>query len=514
MALSKLKKTDTKKTPRKSKFAEIASELSSLINVFILVLIFITFVMRTFIIPTGSMADTLMGAHFRLRCPQCGYKYNHDFSPERYRVPANTIPKGTVQPPPTRCPNCGYYNHNPQLSLVTKGDKIFVLKYLYQFVEPKRWDVIVFNYPGDPLVNYIKRLVALPGETVEIIDGDVYIDGKISAKPPKVQNELWMTVYDNDYQPIHPMQKKFNLHYWEQPFNLNNSLWTIDKDNPTAFCLDGHDGQVHTFFYDTSIGNNFRATYAYDDMAFYETMPYCSDLMTRLYITAAGPEATLAIALGKYGILYKGGIDLKTREMFISRIDQDSEEILARGTVEAPGFEKSVSVNFKNVDHKLVLDFGGKNLAYDLGPGPDDAGQRNTDIEPEVKIIGSGNLKIAHIAIFRDIHYTSRQNGISGKAARATLGSPLKLDEKEYFVLGDNSPISGDGRWWNVPGRGNNGKTFRTGIVPRQCLVGKAWVVVWPSGYKPFEKFPFRFIPNAGRMRFISGGSDSRQCLD
>jgi len=200
--------------------------------------------------------------------------------------------------------------------------------------------------------------------------------------------------------------------------------------------------------------------------------------------------------------------------MFISRIDQDSEEILARGTVEAPGFEKSVSVNFKNVDHKLVLDFGGKNLAYDLGPGPDDAGQRNTDIEPEVKIIGSGNLKIAHIAIFRDIHYTSRQNGISGKAARATLGSPLKLDEKEYFVLGDNSPISGDGRWWNVPGRGNNGKTFRTGIVPRQCLVGKAWVVVWPSGYKPFEKFPFRFIPNAGRMRFISGGSDSRQCLD
>jgi len=57
-----------------------------------------------------------------------------------------------------------------------------------------------FRNPIEPSINYIKRLIGRPGETVEIIDGDIYIDGQISRKPAKVQEELWMPVYDNDYQ--------------------------------------------------------------------------------------------------------------------------------------------------------------------------------------------------------------------------------------------------------------------------------------------------------------------------
>ena len=70
---------------------------------------------------------------------------------------------------------------------VTKGDKILALKCIYQFFEPKHWDVVVFRSPLEPQTNYIKRLVGRPGETVKIIDGDVYIDGQISRKPAKIQ---------------------------------------------------------------------------------------------------------------------------------------------------------------------------------------------------------------------------------------------------------------------------------------------------------------------------------------
>lgn len=187
---------------RKDRVVEVANVFEWLITAFILAFVFRAFVMEAFRIPTGSMADTLKGAHFRLRCGQCGYKYEYGYIP---RV-EDTIPAGGANLPPTRCPSCGHYSLAEGVWPVSNGDRILVLKCIYQFLEPKQWDVIVFRNPLSPRVNYIKRLVGRPGETIEIIDGDVYINGQISRKPPNVQDELWMPVYDNDYQPVGPDQ--------------------------------------------------------------------------------------------------------------------------------------------------------------------------------------------------------------------------------------------------------------------------------------------------------------------
>ena len=62
------------------------------------------------------------------------------------------------------------------------GDRVMCNRLAYAFSDPKRFDVILFEFPyDDEPVNYVKRLIGLPGETVEIIDGKVYIDG--AAKP-------------------------------------------------------------------------------------------------------------------------------------------------------------------------------------------------------------------------------------------------------------------------------------------------------------------------------------------
>lgn len=74
------------------------------------------------------------------------------------------------------------------------GDHIFVSKFSYgitipftdrklvDFGPPKRGDVIVFKYPGDPSIDYIKRVVGLPGDEVEIRDDQIFINGKPVAR--------------------------------------------------------------------------------------------------------------------------------------------------------------------------------------------------------------------------------------------------------------------------------------------------------------------------------------------
>ena len=59
------------------------------------------------------------------------------------------------------------------------GDNLIVEKVTYYFRDPQRYDIIVFPYPEDPSRHYIKRIIGLPGETVQIIDGYVYINGEL-----------------------------------------------------------------------------------------------------------------------------------------------------------------------------------------------------------------------------------------------------------------------------------------------------------------------------------------------
>ena len=506
MFLAKNEKAGTKKPARKDIAAEVTNIFEELITAFIMALVIVTFVIRPFIIPTGSMADTLKGAHFRLRCPQCGYRYELNFEPGEYGLPRNVVPRGKIKVPHSRCPSCGYYQVGGQGLLVTKGDKILALKCLYQFFEPRRWDVVVFRYPIDPTEKFIKRLIGRPGETVEIIDGDVYIDGQISRKPPKVQKELWMPVYNNDYQPARPRAGLFNGHIWQQPFkNVAESRWMVSETDPTKFSLDSPAEQVNTLIYDTTIGNDFRATYAYNDVRRYDYMPYCSDLMVRFHADSTRQLGHVGISLSKYQNNYRAWVDV-TGQMFIARMDNGEEIILNTKSIEPFTVNQPVLVKFANVDYRLIFEFGDEKLTYDLGRLADDLGQRRTDVKPEVKIFGSGKLTLSHIAVFRDVHYTGKFAG-SSQSGRAAEGSPLVLGKDEFFVLGDNSPVSGDGRWWSEHGRGNSGQTYRLGIVPREYLVAKALFVFWPSGFRPFAEFPFSFIPDIGRMRLIHGGS-------
>lgn len=509
--------SDEPKTTRHTTAESIANTFEWLITAFVLAFVFRAFILEAFRIPTGSMADTLMGDHFRICCTQCGYSYEYNFNPYIQNAYKTAAGSGFYRlMPAPRCPSCGYYENSNTLVPKSNGDRILVFKCLYQFVEPKRWDVTVFKNPLEPKENYIKRLIAKPGETVEIIDGDIYINGTLARKPPKVQEEMWMCVYNNDYQPIRPQEGRFNNHSWRQPFtNDKDSQWKCNPARPTEFNLESSPEKLQTMFYDTSKSNDFRAVYAYGDPRFYHNIPFCSDLMINYYARFKGDIGTVGIGLTKYETLYKayltsadpvepnsGGV------MIIEKVDLLGATVeLARREIPLPAQGTDFFVRFANVDHKLVFEINDQKLAYDLGTGRDDAGQRLSDIEPRALVFGSGNLTLSHAALYRDIHYLDTRPDSRQSVDQAGENNPFTLEKDEYFVMGDNSPDSADSRLWNIEGIGNNGNRYRTGIVPRDYLVGKAFFVYWPSGFR-MGKSRLAFIPNIGQMRFIHGGTN------
>jgi signal peptidase I len=447
----------------------------------------------------------------------------------RYRPSRDSVVSGYVKPPISRCPSCGHYDASGGAIPIFNGDRILVLKCIYQLYEPKQWDVVVFKNPLNSSENYIKRLIGRPGETVEIIDGDIYIDGQISRKPANVQDELWMPVYDNDYRPVRPGEGSFNGHPWQQPLkNMAGSKWQLDESDPTKFRLADAGGETSSLIYDTSLGNDFRATYAYDSIGSYNGMPYCSDLKVRFCVQSDDQRGGVGISLSKYQTIYKAWVDFGG-EMVIAKVSDGNETKLVSKMTGTSAEGKPAQVEFANVDHQLIFQFGSDKLTYDLGRLPEDAGERKSDIEPVVEISGSGALAVSHVAIFRDIHYTAMKYAGSEEIGRAVEGNALTLGRDEFFVLGDNSPNSEDGRWWSRAGIGNNGQSYREGVVPRDYLVGKALFVYWPGGFEaPWPEslksfllkssrtnglaraaywfVSWKWVPCVGQMRFIRGG--------
>ena len=236
--------------------------VESVVIAFTLALLFRAFEAEAFVIPTGSMAPTLMGRHKDLACESCGRDFRVGSSAEedeqsqslrteaarlereladlkggdggpglagreerRRRIEMLESEHGPIgqlrsrlagkMVPAARCPNCGHVTRlvrgeGPQTAYDPRypsfsGDRILVNKFAYDFSEPKRWDVVVFKYPEEAKTNYIKRLVGLPGETLSIVGGDIWTsraDGAapaIARKPPATMRAMLQCVHDSRF---------------------------------------------------------------------------------------------------------------------------------------------------------------------------------------------------------------------------------------------------------------------------------------------------------------------------
>ena len=95
-------------------------------------------------------------------------------------------------------------------NLIDPGDRLIGFRLAYVFGEPQRYDVVIFKYPVDEEQNYIKRVIGLPGETVTISDGEIYIDDSTEPLDEPYLPEEWVDENDG-YTFVVPEDSYFVL---------------------------------------------------------------------------------------------------------------------------------------------------------------------------------------------------------------------------------------------------------------------------------------------------------------
>jgi len=107
-----------------------------------------------------------------------------------------------------------------------EGERLLVNKVVYHFREPERGDVIILHPPTDPQAIYIKRIIALPGDSVEVKMGAVYINGS-KLDEPYIKEPPTYTLYEE----IIPENEYFVLGDNRNNANDSHKGWTVPRQN-------------------------------------------------------------------------------------------------------------------------------------------------------------------------------------------------------------------------------------------------------------------------------------------
>ncbi|HET6249251.1 MAG TPA: S26 family signal peptidase [Tepidisphaeraceae bacterium] len=547
--------------------ANYKETVESILVAFILAFIFRAFVVEAFVIPTGSMAPTLYGAHMRLTCPDCGYTFDVGYQSPQSANDDDDIdmPDDLAQRPPNiRCPNCAYTfptqdaQGRPIGQPLRFGDRILVLKYLFLVQNPQRWDVVVFkspdekhHVPEDPEYgqNYIKRLIGTPGESICILDGDIYKgnfkastskDFHIERKPKFVQDRLWRLVYNNDFIPQGPATSRPDA--WHEPWQISDGTgWSLQRNGKPSrdFNFNNANGSSTLFFNDTANRGVFPLTdwISYDQITGTEKEqqhstpgsdsditrdgPSVSDLKFSCFYTRKSGDGAMRMYLTKLDHCFVAEFKPGKISLFEAKINASSNGATGKGLdlgpltlKESADLPKSagaapLQIDFMNYDYDVILRVDGK-VIFDKPYEPDvktlwdQAISRKPDpmARPEIRITSERQAcSIEHLSLWHDIYYGNFNYHVTFWASPEKL---MHLNAGEYFVLGDNSLISGDARYWNQPillPREGLPDT-QGGRVPASFMLGKAFFVYWPAGYRP-PFIPKGIIPDFGEMRFI-----------
>jgi signal peptidase I len=513
--------------------------VESVVIAFILAFLFRTFAAEAFVIPTGSMAPTLQGRHKWVECPQCHVDYRVSASDEQSETMDG--PKRLVQ---VYCPQCrAGVNVDPQSKECSQttsysGDRIIVGKFAYEVNEPQRWDVFVFHYPGDAKVNYIKRLVGLPDETLRIDAGDIFVkkhgqgEFRRELRSHEKLHAMLQSVYDNDYQSGALNEANWPARW--QPQTPGGETWQANDGNrqfevaageQTAWLRYQHflppfEGWSKSKFLPPATPEPSLITdlYAYNT---FETDPprstdrhrqgnWVGDLAVEADVDSKSESGEVVFELVKGGLRSTCTLNLATGSAELAVDGRANFHPVSTTRIKGIGKHQ---IRWANCDNCLYLWVDGTPVNFDQATSYDDgtinddqpvlvplakvkAGGPASDLSPIGIGVRSGKVAVNHLRLFRDVYYISAK--VSNGQMLRDEGRYVDFDigEDQFFALGDNSPQSKDGRLWE------NGHT-----VDRNLIIGKAVFIYWPSTRfalpVPGTGIDVPFWPNWSSMKFV-----------
>ena len=615
--------------------------IESIVVAFVLAFLFRTFEAEAFVIPTGSMSPSLQGQHKDVKCTECGYRFRTTASTEgedrEARIAQLNNPNSRLSPQQRShlrdliqgsvvmagmCPNCrqtmlyrddGLPNREQWPAYISQeevdlapsypGDRILVNKYGFGFHEPERWDVVVFKFPGNGEMNYIKRLVGRPNEELQVYQGDIFIrplEGEapfaIERKPPHVARAMMQSVHDNAHDPAILYEAGWPLRWsdaetagWEtkaevdgitvdQTFEITATK-NADPNAPLAWLRYRHlvpsddDWANARIFRQTGSTRDDQEEWLEEatpelitDFNPYnarimrsqlmnggrlEVEPYqfgmhwVGDLAVRCEAQVHQAQGELYLDLVEGGVHFTCQIDLSTGTATLAIDGSESFTATASTPLSAPG---DYELLFANIDDQLMLWVDGELMPFgengeQPGAAPYDLAElfgdrevfipATSDADPgDLAPVGIGargaTLSLDHLEVLRDIYYIAAKHTDSRMPSRY-YGSEYQIDfanwkrdarlpdgtnaprlhherqlfrdpdawpryltrrkrafeiqEKQYFVMGDNSPESLDCRLWSSP-NGNAPHAIPGGAyLNERLLTGEAVCVFWPHSW-------------------------------
>jgi signal peptidase I len=548
--------------------ADSAREVvETVVFVVVLVLLLKSFTAEAFVIPTGSMAETLLGYNKTVKCPKCGIEFPVNCSPQ--------VDPSDGQPPTfvsgCTCPNCRQRIHlaspeEPRAHLphdvaeiadpgYGSGDRVLVAKFVYDLLDrpPDRLDVVVFKYPGDekfpaagPMkrhtpMNYIKRLIGLPGETIAIHRGKLYYLGEkaglgyddvenaagdrnklvqlwraeymhrddkearkrfndgefqIIRKPPEVLLAMKRLVYDND----HPA-RDLTGRQWQRWLADADGVWADVGKN--SFRGEGNDEERWLRYRHVlrdapdqpQLITDFMGYNSWEGAEGKHSSPggnWASDLILECQAKVERADGELTLEVSKGPDRFQARFDFGSGACTLYRLTgagktADKVENLGSADARVKG-KGTYRLRLANVDNKLTvwvdnrLPFDGGGVVYKSSRDvvPTEANDLKRPASVGVKKAG---VVVSKLKLYRDTYYTT---GRGGSPSNPDVAELKPTDPATWGDLAD-APVA---TFYVQPDHylclGDNspessdGRSW--GLVPRRLLLGRALLVYYPFG--------------------------------
>ncbi len=507
--MKSLNRTQTRPRTGSNKSRSGRESIESFVVVYLCFLIW-SLEAEGFVIPTGSMAPTLMGRHKEIACPQCGYLFTVNADREvdptaKGESARRRIRSGT-------CENCRFeasVGESPSFS----GDRIYVMKDGLSLpffgassrVKLKRWDVAVFKLPEEPEVRYIKRLVGMPNEVIRIDGGDLWVhpldhsrEFERLLRPPDHQEAMQLMVFDDTHRAKALAQDP----RWLRWVAASGCDWP--QSPPGVYSPRDHtkgwtELRYHHVVPSPAQWEALRAgeplprppfstlitdyySYNTDVSAYDQSHPtgsarawfqphWVSDLTIALRLTVRERIGQFRMELIRAGVSNHCDLDLASGLARLYHGDRPLGDAVPTEIIQAGTYD----VVFANVDGRLTLWVNGRRpfgdgRTYDSALEP--AVPTATDLEPARVAACGAAIKVERLVLRRDLYYTlepsesdySNLDGstrIESSALLELLSDPARfpglarypardysIGPRRYLMLGDNSPWSRDGRAW------------------------------------------------------------------
>ncbi len=363
----------------------------------------------------SSMVPTLRGKYVVAHCPRCEMLFD---------VGAEFAAHTTF----AACPRCT----EPFVRLTAlpfqASDRLWIDRTAFARRAPRRWEVAVWVCPHDAAQLCVKRVVGLAGESVFFAEGDVWVNGEILRKSLAEQSVLRQVVHVAD--GIVPRWKAQNGAAWR----WQEVRWQCQADE---------DGEEHWLQYAQLKGQPVTDDSSYN-AGVSRRLNRVRDFMLGGKLRVAG-EAAVALEIDDGQHVYRAIVQPSEEAI---RFEQEGE-LLMQGHLSALICDQlqagePVEIVFSNFDRQLLLALGGHvELEFPL---PEGKSPTVGSAEPVAVGAWGGMVSLEGLALYRDVYYDS--------PTMRNAADAVSLGRGEYFLLGDNAPISVDSRRWGpVPGR-------------------------------------------------------------